>query len=411
MAEMQELLRQFENKAPEIVFEWKDPETEAEGWVVINSLRGGAAGGGTRMRKGLDKNEVVSLAKTMEIKFANCGPSIGGAKSGINFDPSDPRKKGVLDRWFRAVAPLLREYYGTGGDLNIDEVQEVIPITEAYGLMHPQQGILNGHFFPNEQEKNRKILQLRKGVSKEVHSERYTPEPSRKYVIADLITGYGVAESVKHFYDLYGGAIENKKVIIQGWGNVSSAAAFYLAQQGAQIIGIIDSGGGIIQEKGLSFEEVRELFLLKKQNQLPHEYVTPYETVNEQIWDLPADVLIPGAASRLLTTNQLQRLYNAGLELICSGANVPFADQEIFYGPIAQYADKQFCVIPDFIANSGMARVFAFLMQNNIQIADNAIFSDVSNNIREALKTVYQENKSGKNFMETAYRVSLNKII
>ena len=40
------LLERYENKAPEIVFEWKDSETEAEGWIVINSLRGGAAGGG-----------------------------------------------------------------------------------------------------------------------------------------------------------------------------------------------------------------------------------------------------------------------------------------------------------------------------------------------------------------------------
>jgi hypothetical protein len=55
---MLDLLKKFENKTPEIVFEWRDPETEAEGWVVINSLRGGAAGGGTRMRKGLDKREV-----------------------------------------------------------------------------------------------------------------------------------------------------------------------------------------------------------------------------------------------------------------------------------------------------------------------------------------------------------------
>ncbi|HNC11869.1 MAG TPA: amino acid dehydrogenase, partial [Cyclobacteriaceae bacterium] len=41
---MKELLQKFETKRPEIVFEWKDSETEAEGWVVINSLRGGAAG-------------------------------------------------------------------------------------------------------------------------------------------------------------------------------------------------------------------------------------------------------------------------------------------------------------------------------------------------------------------------------
>ena len=66
---MKELLDQYSVRAPEIVFEWTDAETEARGWVVINSLRGGAAGGGTRMRKGLDRNEVVSLAKTMEIKF------------------------------------------------------------------------------------------------------------------------------------------------------------------------------------------------------------------------------------------------------------------------------------------------------------------------------------------------------
>ena len=45
---MLDKLRNFENKEPEIIFSWKDPYTDAEGWVVINSLRGGAAGGGYR---------------------------------------------------------------------------------------------------------------------------------------------------------------------------------------------------------------------------------------------------------------------------------------------------------------------------------------------------------------------------
>ena len=95
---MKKLLDAYENKKPEVVFEWSDSLTEAEGWVVINSLRGGAAGGGKRMRKGLNKHEVVSLAKNMEVKFTVAGPAIGGAKSGINFDPEDPRKEGVLKR-------------------------------------------------------------------------------------------------------------------------------------------------------------------------------------------------------------------------------------------------------------------------------------------------------------------------
>ena len=107
---MKDLLKKYEEKRPEVVFEWKDTLTDAEGWVVINSLRGGAAGGGTRMRKGLDKREVESLAKTMEVKFTVSGPAIGGAKSGINFDPADPRKKEVLARWYQAVIPLLKNY-------------------------------------------------------------------------------------------------------------------------------------------------------------------------------------------------------------------------------------------------------------------------------------------------------------
>ena len=103
---MRDLLKAYEAKQPEIVFDWKDSETEAEGWVVINSLRGGAAGGGTRMHPRVDKREVESLAKTMEVKFTVSGPQIGGAKSGIKFDPKDPRKEGVLKRWYAAVAPL-----------------------------------------------------------------------------------------------------------------------------------------------------------------------------------------------------------------------------------------------------------------------------------------------------------------
>ena len=59
---MKDLLKKFENKTPEIIFQWQDSQTDAKGWVVINSLRGGAAGGGTRMRVGLDQHEVTSLA-------------------------------------------------------------------------------------------------------------------------------------------------------------------------------------------------------------------------------------------------------------------------------------------------------------------------------------------------------------
>ena len=93
----------FFRAPPEVVFEWNDAETPARGWLVINSLRGGAAGGGTRMHPDVTRDEVTFLAKAMELKFAYAGPPIGGAKSGIRFDPADPRKADVLRRWFAAI--------------------------------------------------------------------------------------------------------------------------------------------------------------------------------------------------------------------------------------------------------------------------------------------------------------------
>ena len=213
------------------------------------------------MRIGLDQNEVLSLAKTMEVKFTVSGPAIGGAKSGINFDPNDPRKKGVLQRWYRAVSPLLKSYYGTGGDMNVDEIHEVIPITEESGVWHPQEGVFTGHFSPSEADKINRIGQLRQGVIKVVENPEYSPDVSRKYTVADLITGFGVSEAVRHYYEIYGGTLQGKLAIVQGFGNVASAAAYYLAQSGALIVGIIDRAGGVINEQGLTFEQVKNLFL------------------------------------------------------------------------------------------------------------------------------------------------------
>jgi glutamate dehydrogenase/leucine dehydrogenase len=363
---MLKLLEKFENKRPEIVFEWKDSETEAEGWVVINSLRGGAAGGGTRMRVGLDKREVESLAKTMEVKFTVAGPQIGGAKSGINFDPKDPRKEGVLRRWYAAVTPLLKHYYGTGGDLNVDEIHEVIPMTEDCGVWHPQEGVFNGHFQPREAQKINRIGQLRQGVLKVIEDPNYSPDVNRKYVVADMITGYGVAESIKHFYAIWGGDVKGKRVLVQGWGNVGSAGAYYLAQQGAKIVGIIDRVGGLIKPEGFSFEEIRQLFLNKNGNELVASGMLSYDDVNAKIWDVNAEIFIPCAGSRMITKDQADRMIKAGVEVISSGANVPFADKEIFFGPIALETDNKISVIPDFISNCGMARVFAYLMSSVI---------------------------------------------
>ena len=416
--QIQNLIKKYEEKQPEIVFEWKDSETEAEGWVVINSLRGGAAGGGTRMRKGLNKDEVTSLAKTMEIKFTVAGPAIGGAKSGINFDPADPRKRGVLERWYKAMMPLLKNYYGTGGDMNVDEIHEVNPITESYGLMHPQEGVVNGHFKVDDSEKKNRINNLRAGVSKPVTDIRFTPEGNGKYVVADMITGWGVAEAVRHFYDFWGPNFSYKRAIIQGWGNVAAAAAYYLAEMNVMVVGIIDRDGGLINNKGFSKEEIKALFSEKDGNKLSAETCKKlnldflsYEDINSKIWDIGADIFIPAAASRMLQQDQLERMIANDLEVISCGANVPFADKEIFLGPIGNYADDHIAVIPDFIANCGMARTFAYCMSEDFKLNDEEIFKDASKTIRNALMRLQQFNPKRTGLLKKGLELAMVNLV
>jgi len=378
---------------------------------VINSLRGGAAGGGTRMRKGLDMNEVLSLAKTMEVKFTVSGPPIGGAKSGINFDPADPRKKDVLQRWYRAVSPLLKSYYGTGGDLNVDEIHEVIPMTEECGVWHPQEGVFNGHFRPSDADKINRIGQLRQGVVKVIENPQFSPDVVRKYTIADMITGYGVAEAVFHYYNIYGGSIKGKRAIVQGFGNVGSAAAFYLSALGAKIVGIIDRDGGVINEDGFTFEEIRRLFLNKDGNKLVAANMLPFEEINAKIWSIGAEIFTPCAASRLVTGQQAAQMIEAGLEVISCGANVPFADKEIFFGPTMEDTDKKVSLIPDFISNCGMARVFAYFMEKKVQMTDEAIFADTSETIRRAIEKIYRKSSSKTGISATAFEIALEQLV
>lgn len=408
---MKDLLKKFESKRPEIVFEWKDALTEAEGWVVINSLRGGAAGGGTRMRKGLDKHEVESLAKTMEVKFTVSGPAIGGAKSGINFDPNDPRKEGVLHRWYLAVMPLLKYYYGTGGDLNVDEIHEVIPHTEDVGIWHPQEGVFTGHFKPTEPQKVNRIGQLRQGVVKVIEDKSYTPALEKKYTVADMCTGYGVAQSVLHYYNLWDGSPKGKRAVIQGWGNVGAAAGFYLSQMGVKIVGILTKDGGLINQAGFSHEEICKLVVDRDGNRLVTDDLLPFDIVNNKIWDLNFEIFIPAAASRLVTKTQVDKMIDSGVEVFACGANVPFADPEIFFGPTGLDADEKISVIPDFIANCGMARVFAYFMESEAAMDDASIFSDISNTIGRALEKTKKENPAKTKIAQASFSIALKQLV
>jgi len=262
-----------------------------------------------------------------------------------------------------------------------------------------------------EHERIHQIGQLRQGVSKVMEDPVYTPDLKRRYRVADLITGYGVAESVRHYYGNFHGSSDGRRAIIQGWGNVAGAAAYYLARQGVRIAGIIDRDGGLMKPEGFSEAEITELFTGRNGNRLAAADLLPLSELDGRIWDLGAEIFIPAAASRLVTREHVERLVARGLEVIAAGANVPFADPDIFYGPTMAFADGRVSVIPDFIANCGMARVFAYLMQPDAEISDRAIFTDVSAVIRRAIRAIHEASPKRTGMAARAYEIALRQLV
>ena len=170
--------------------------------------------------------------------------------------------------------------------------------------------------------------------------------------------------------------------------------------------------GGLVNENGFSLEEIRQLFINKNGNALNAPNMLSFDEVNAKIWDLKSEVFIPCAASRLITKDQVDSMINSGIEVIAAGANVPFADPEIFFGPIADYTDEKISVIPDFISNCGMARVFAYLMGNDLdKIEDEAIFKDTSNTIKKALEKAFETKKQKTSISKTAFEIALNQLV
>ena len=339
------------------------------------------------MRAGLTRQEVVYLAKTMELKFTFSGPAIGGAKSGIDFDPTDPRREGVLHRWFHAVAPLLHHYYGTGGDLNVDEMRDVIPACARIGLSHPQEGVARGHLRPTAEALPSILASLDHGVKAPVTDAfgiADMPLP-----VADLITGYGLAQSVLRLYELRGREVAGARVVVEGFGAVGGPCALYLARAGMRVVAIADREKTLVAPEGMDAAEVEALLRAREDKLLPAgDERCQWGRAADTLTEIGADIFVAAAASGTLDDAALERLGQQGVEVIACGANQPFREAELGATAVQRGADARFIVIPDVIANCGMARAFSYLMENTALGETAPIFHAVDETITAALREI-----------------------
>ena len=104
-------------------------------------------------------------------------------------------------------------------------------------------------------------------------------------------------------------------------------------------------------------------------------------------------------------------MIDSGIEVFSCGANVPFADKEIFFGSTGLYADEKISVIPDFIANCGMARVFAYFMEREVSMTDEAIFTDISQTILLALEKIRKVSLAKTKLAQTSFEIALKQLV
>jgi glutamate dehydrogenase/leucine dehydrogenase len=377
----------FLRTPPELNINWNDRATGARAWLVINSQRGGAAGGGTRMRLGLDPREVIYLSKAMELKFSISGPPIGGAKTGIDFDPSDPRKSDVLQRWYSAIRPMLRERYGTGGDLNIDEVLDVIPAFDRLGLLHPQEGVVRGHLRPEDTQFRAVMARMQDGV--EAVIDTHHGVGGMELTTADMITGFGVAAAVQRLYQRREQSLDGVRVLLEGFGNVGAAAGLYLARFGARIVAIKDARQTFVDPEGADAAGMEDLLRRRDSKLLPADDPRVRGGLDRsRFWSEPADVFVSAALSETVTPGTLDQLSECGVSVIACGSNQPFREVKIGSTQVAQRADRQFAVLPDILSNCGMARTFSYLMQPDADARSAPVFNAVQHTIADTLDEV-----------------------
>jgi len=318
-----------QSRDPMLRVEWTDPVTSRKGYVVIDRLVGGIAGGGTRVRAGLTLTEVERLAKTMSYKCGAMNLASGGAKGGIDCDPHSPEMRDMLTRFVTAVTPLLDTYWATAEDLGITQ-SELDSVFKDVGLGMSVHAALK-----KVDDEAAAMDRVVRGLAVDVEG----------IGLADVIGGYGVAEAAVAALPHLGLTAGNIRAVVQGFGSMGGASARYLSRHGVTVVGIIDGNGCMVNQDGLDVEA-----LLSARNELGEVDRGALREADSTLpladWlSIPAEIIVPAAVPDCIRADNCDQVT---ARLIVEAANIPTTEEAQ-----ARLHERGVVVIPDFVANSG----------------------------------------------------------
>lgn len=308
---MEDTLEMMDEWGPEKVVCVSDARTGMRGVLVIDNTSRGMGKGGTRMSPTVSVREVCRLARVMTWKWAVADLYYGGAKAGIRFDPSSPRKEEALRAWARALEKHIPDEYVAGLDMGLSERDAAIVQDELgdRGASVGSPGALGG-----------------------------LPYDELGF------TGFGVAECADAAAEFASIPLKGASVAIQGFGAVGSAAAERLVELGATVTAVSTAEGVVHAPDGLDVGRLVEL-RAEFGDGLVHRYEGAEALDPGDELRLPVDVVIPAARQDVIDEGVARHL---AARIVVEGANLPTSPQarEVL-------RERGVVVVPDFVANAG----------------------------------------------------------
>ncbi len=303
-----------------------------QGYRVQRNVTRGPAKGGIRYHPDVVVDEVRALSMWMTWKCALMGIPFGGAKGGIACDPKT-MSKGELERLTRRFTTEIINDIGPEQDIPAPDVgtdgQTMAWIYDTYSMNkgHSVLGVVTG-----------KPLSIGGSLGRVEATSR------------------GALFSLRNLLERRGDTLAGKRVVVQGFGNVGSLLARFLQQEGAIVVGLSDSRGGIAAPTGI---DVEAAFAHKAATGSIVGLAGSSPVTNEALLELPCDILAPCALEQVITEENAARIQ---APVICEGAN----------GPITPAADtllesRGILVLPDVLANAGGVVVSYFEWVQGLQ--------------------------------------------
>ena len=305
------------------------------GYRVQHCNARGPYKGGIRYHPEVGLEEVRALAALMTWKCAVVDVPFGGAKGGIQVDPSE-LSRSELERLTRGYTLMMLPNLGPqvdipAPDVNTNEqVMAWIMDTASSALGRPVPAIVTG-----------KPVELGGTVGRRE------------------ATGRGVAIVTLRMLERLGWRREKTRVAVQGFGNVGRWAARLLAEQGLAIEAVSDVSGAVWKPGGLDLDDVERH--LQASGGLLATYSAPgvRHMTNAELLEMDVDVLIPAAIENQITAANADRIR---ARMVVEGANGPTT-----LAAHRRLVERGVVVIPDILANAGGVVVSYFEWVQNLR--------------------------------------------